>query len=364
MFTRFLAICLPLALISLQFPVNAISSTLEDELTLVVDAFTEREPGVAIVVTQHGNILYSGATGMADLEFNIALNTFMPMEIASTTKQITAAAILILEEQGKLSVSDTLEKYFPGHASAEATIEQLMQNVAGVFVPGHTMGSNHIRSDISTEQRQQLIADGEPDFIPGERYAYSNSGYWLLGDIIAIVSGMTYEDFIHSHIFEPLGMTNSYFGAHRKIIPNRVKGYDYTDAGLKNASYTSETWAYSAGGLISSAQDIARWSNALFGGAVISNPNLERMTSRARLNNGDEVSYGYGLVLDVLEGYKTVEHGGGHSGFLVHTIRLIDEDVFVVVFANSFYMTNGYRPPQQKNPALIARRLALAVVED
>jgi len=314
-------------------------------------------------VTKNDEILYSGAIGTANLELGVPLTVTMPFEVASTTKQITSAAILVLEEQGKLNTSDKLSVYFPDHPSGEATIEQLMQNISGAFVPDHSMGSNRVRSDLTSQERLELLQEGQPYFAPGERYAYSNAGYWLLGAIIEEVSGESYADFIQENIFDPLGMTNSYYGSHRNLITNRVAGYDYTEDGIMNSSYTSETWAYSAGGLISSAVDIATWSNSLFSGKVVSSTNVERMITKAELNSGETVPYGYGLALAELEGYRTAEHGGGHSGFLVHTTRLVDEDIFVVVLANSFYMTNGYRPPAEKNPAFIARRLALMAAE-
>jgi CubicO group peptidase (beta-lactamase class C family) len=345
------------------FSSTAFASFESEVEELLNNAFDPNEPGVAVVVTKGGKVLYSGAIGTANLELGTSLSPTMPFEVASITKQITSAAILILEEQGKLHTNDKLSVYFPDHPSGSATIEQLMQNISGAFVPDHSMGSNRVRADLTSEERLELLHGGQPYFAPGERYAYSNAGYWLLGDIIEKVSGVSYADFIQENIFSPVGMSNSYYGSHRNLIPNRVAGYDYTENGLKNASYTSETWAYSAGGLISSAVDIALWSNALFKGEVVPQESVGRMVTKAELNSGEKIPYGFGLALAELDGYRTAEHGGGHSGFLVHTTRLIDEDIFVVVLANSFYMTNGYRPPEEKNPAIVARRLALMAVE-
>ncbi len=330
-----------------------------EAMEYLTDTFSPNEPGVSVVVSKNGETLFSGAVGTANLELPVPLRPDMPFEIASLTKQVTSASILILEEEGKLSITDPVAKYFPKHPSGSATLEQLMRNISGTFVPDHSMGSNHIRQDITATERQELIASGDPLFQPGERYSYSNAGYWLLGDIIELVSGMDYGTFLVERIFTPLGMEDSYYGDHREIIGGKVSGYDYTDAGIKNATFTSDSWAYSAGGLISSAEDIATWSNALFSGQVIGERNLARMMSPSMLNDGTEVPYGLGLVLSEVEGFKTAEHGGGHSGFLVHSTRLVEEDIFVVVLANYFYMSNGYRPPQEKNPAAIARNLAI-----
>ncbi len=356
---RFISLASLLISLTISSSVNSQIPSFSNEVNRLLEStFDQEEPGIALVITKRGETIYSGAFGSANLELQIPLTEDMPFEVASITKQITSAAILMLEHQNKLSVSDTLSKYFPDHPSSNATLEQLMQNVSGIFVPDHSMGSNHVREDISQEERYELIVSGEPYFEPGERYAYSNSGYWLLGDIIEYVSGLSYGEFVRRNIFEPLGMSNSYYGSHREIISNRVSGYDYTDEGLVNASYTSESWSYSAGGLVSSAVDIAKWNNALFSGALIPISSVEKMITPATLNNGEPIPYGFGFALGELDGNKTAGHGGGHSGFLVHSERLIDQDVFVVVLANSFYFTNGYQPPDSKNPALIARRLA------
>jgi CubicO group peptidase (beta-lactamase class C family) len=351
--------------LTFPFPVQSQSPSFSNEVDKLLEStFSQADPGIAVVITKRGETIYMGAFGSANLELQKALNVEMPFEIASITKQITSAAILMLEDQGKLSISDTLSKYFPDHPSPNATLEQLMQNISGIFVPDHSMGSNHVREDLSREDRYELIVSGAPYFEPGERYAYSNSGYWLLGDIIEQVSGLPYGEFVSQYIFEPLGMANSHYGSHREIIPNRVSGYDYTDEGIVNASYTSETWSYSAGGLISSAVDIAKWNNALFAGRVIPISSVEKMTTPAILNSGETIPYGYGLALGEFNGSGTAGHGGGHSGFLIHSERLIDEEIFVVVLANSFYVTNGYRPPDPKNPALIARRLAQMAMDE
>lgn len=356
---KFNAIVLLGVLLATQ-PFQTIAAEFSDEaMEYLADTFSPDEPGVSVVVSKNGETLFSGAVGAANLELLVALKADMSFEIASLTKQITSASILILEEEGKLSIADPVAKYFPEHPSGSATLEQLMRNISGTFVPDHSMGSNHIRQDITATERQELIASGDPLFQPGERYSYSNAGYWLLGDIIELVSGMDYGAFLMERIFTPLGMKDSYYGDHRELIDGKVSGYDYTDEGIKNATFTSDSWAYSAGGLISSAEDIAKWSNALFSGQIIEERNLSRMLSPSVLNDGTEVPYGLGLVLSEVEGYNTAEHGGGHSGFLAHSTRLVEEDIFVVVLANYFYISNGYRPPQEKNPAEIARKLAI-----
>lgn len=361
---NFIAWVTVLFLLGTSSPALSQTATFSKDVTdLLESTFSESEPGVAVVVSKGGNIIYAGAVGSANLELKTTLNVEMPFEIASITKQFTAAAILMLENQGKLNVDDKLSKYFPDHPSPNATLEQLMQNISGIYVPDHAMGSNHIRADLNHLERYALIKSGKPYFEPGEKYGYSNAGFWLLGDVIEQVSGLTYGEFIEQNIFKPLGMNNSFYGSHNRIIPNRVSGYDHTEHGLVNATYTSETWAYSAGGLISSAVDLAKWNNALYAGLVVPENSVQRMITKATLNNGEQIPYGYGLALAELEGHRSTGHGGGHSGFLVHSERLIDEDIFVVVLSNSFYITNGYRPPEAKNPAIIARKLALMALD-
>jgi hypothetical protein len=183
------------------------------------------------------------------------------------------------------------------------------------------------------------IIDGfknEPmDFEPDEQFRYNNSGYILLGAIIEKASGKSYAEFIQQRIFDPLEMTNSYYGEHAAVIKNRVPGYDGSIDQPVNAKYLSMTQPYAAGSLLSTVEDLGKWNTALFAGKVVSKESLARMITDYELSDGSLAGYGYGLTPGNIRGHKSVSHGGGIFGFMTHGVYLPEDDVYVAVLCNS-----------------------------
>jgi hypothetical protein len=214
--------------------------------------------------------------------------------------------------------------------------------------------ATEVTKDLSVAQLIDVFDDLPVEFAPGERYAYNNSGYILLGAIIEAVSGMPYAEYVRQHIFEPLGMERAYYGCSPCIIPGRAAGYDGGDAGFANQRYLSFSQPYAAGSLMMTVEDLYRWTTALFGGEVVSPASLEQMTTPFVLNNGQATGYGYGLAVGDVRGHRAIRHGGGIFGFVTDALYLPEDDVFVAVFSNN--------TANEVGPGLVGTKLAAAAL--
>ncbi len=302
-------------------------------------------PGAALLVIDDGEVVYRGARGMANVELGVPLTPEHVFRLGSITKQFTAAAILLLEEEDKLSVDDPITKYLPDYPTHghTITIEHLLTHTSGIFnytsVPGFM--DQPVRLDLTTDELVESFESLPMDFAPGERFSYSNSGYVLLGAIIEAVSGQSYAEFIRERIFEPLGMEDSHYGGHQ-IIPKRVSGYTAEGDGYVNAGYISMTQPHAAGSLLSTVDDLARWNAALAAGELISEESYERMTTPFTLKDGEATTYGYGFSLITLRGHRAIAHGGGIHGFNTFAARLPEEGIYVAALSN--YPGGGMGP--------------------
>ncbi len=315
-------------------------------------------PGATAIVVRAGEVLYRGARGMADLELGVPLVPEHVFRLGSITKQFTAVAIMLLAEQGRLSVDDEITKFLPDYPTHgyRITVEHLLTHTSGVSsytgISGYMLGAE-IRADLSTEELVDVFDDLEMDFAPGQRWSYSNSGYVLLGAIIEEVSGLSYADFVQRHIFDPLGMANSHYGG-PQLVPRRVEGYTGTDGNYSNAPFLSMTQPHAAGSLLSSVDDLARWNAAVFDSELLKPETVERMTRKAVLTHGEEVEYGYGYQLSSFRGESMIYHGGGIHGFVTNELWLPESKIFVAVLSNS--------PENPIGPAYVARQMAAKAI--
>lgn len=296
-------------------------------------------PGAAVIVVRDNKVLFRSASGMADMELGVPLSPDNVFRLGSITKQFTAAGILLLEEQGKLSVSDNINKYLPDYPTQGHTIkiDNLLSHTSGIFnytdIPGYFDGVA-IRKDVTTEELIEVFANLPMDFAPGEKFNYSNSGYVLLGAIIEKVSGQTYADFMQTAIFDKLGLKHSYYGG-PQIILNRAHGYQGEAGNYSNAGYLSMTQPHGAGALLSTVDDLAKWSNALFGGELLSKASLKKMTTDFELNNGEHTGYAFGLAVGERFGEPEITHNGGIHGFSTNGIWLPKQKIYVAVLSNN-----------------------------
>ena len=300
-------------------------------------AYPANEPGVSFLIAKDGKTIYRKAFGMANLELNVPMTPDNVFEIGSITKQFTAIAILMLEEQGKLNVEDDIIKYIPDYPTKgkTITIHHLLNHTSGI--KSYTNMPSFIsdaRKDMTPVELMEVFKNEPMEFEPGEQFNYNNSGYILLGYIIEVASGETYEQFIQKYIFDKLGMKNSTYGSNTKLIPNRAAGYSETENGFRNAEYLSMTLPYAAGSLMSTTEDLLKWQNALNNHTLITKASYEKAIQGSKLNNGEPITYGYGLSNENVNGSPSIQHGGGIFGYTTMGIYLPEEKVFVSGLTN------------------------------
>ncbi len=309
---------------------------------LLAKAYPADAPGAAVLVKWQGEVVLRKGYGMAQMDLGIPVAPEQVFEIGSVTKQFTAAIVLRLAEQGKLALADPVTKFLPDatFGGTTITLEQLLSHTAGV--PNYTDMPEWIprwREDMSFATLFALFKDKPLDFPPGTLWNYSNSGYVLLGAVIEKVTGKSYEEVVESELFAPLGMQDSRYGHQEEIVRGRVAGYVKGPEGWANAPYLSLTQPYAAGSLMSTVDDLARWSDALEAGRVISAASRDRMFTSAILRGGDQdgiaTRYGLGNAMTEVAGHPTHEHGGGIHGFTCDLLRVPGEDLLVVILSNN-----------------------------
>ena len=316
----------------------AFSQKLDKRIDKMASAMYEADKtGATILVAKGDEVLYKKGFGMANLELKVPMQPEMVMEIGSITKQFTAAAILMLMEEGKLSLDDDITKFisdYPTHGHT-ITIHHLLTHTSGIkSYTSMQEWTTQWRKDFAPMELIDLFKNQPMDFAPGEQWSYNNSGYFLLGYIIEKASGMKYAEFIDQRIFRPLNMKNSYYGSMRKLIPNRAEGYQTEGEEILNAEYLSLTQPYAAGSLMSTVEDLYTWNRAVMSGKVISKESLALAHTDYPLNNGEKTNYGYGWGFNDINGSRTIEHSGGIFGYISNGIYLPDEDIYVVILTN------------------------------
>jgi CubicO group peptidase (beta-lactamase class C family)/uncharacterized protein YneR len=305
---------------------------------MLSEQFKPGETGCAALVAVKGQVIYKKAFGMANLELDVPMQPEMVFRIGSITKQFTAVAILQLMEQGKLSLDDEITKFIPDYPTQGhlITIEHLLTHTSGIKsftnVPEFQKMS---RNDMQPDEVVKLISSQPMEFAPGTKWAYNNSGYFLLGYIIEKITGKTYQEYLQENFFTPLGMTGSCYGSDVAIIKKRASGYQAGRNGVENAPFLSMLLPYAAGSIQSTVEDLYKWNRALQSYKLLKKETLDKAYTSYKLKNGESTSYGYGWALNKLQGSNVIEHGGGINGFLTNAIYLPEEDVFVALFSNN-----------------------------
>ncbi len=295
-------------------------------------------PGAAVIVTRDGEVLFRKGYGLANLELCVSVEADMVFRIGSVTKQFTAVSILMLLEQGKLSLDDPIEKYLVGYPTHghTITIEHLLTHTSGI--KSYTSMEGWMAEwgrDFTLAGLIDYFKNQPMDFAPGKRWSYSNSGYVLLGAIIEKASGQSYEEFVQKNIFDPLEMRRTYTNPGNRVISRRAYGYDKGPEGYTCAAYLSMTQPHAAGVISSTVDDLARWDAALTSGRLVQPETLQRAFTSYRLPDGKLTHYGYGWGLHDYAGHAWIEHGGGIHGFVCQVARIPDERLFIAVLSNN-----------------------------
>lgn len=298
------------------------------------------QPGATVIVVQDGKPLLRKAYGLANVDKKQALEPGMQLRLGSITKQFTAAAILLLADQGKLSVTDEITKFLPDYPTQgrRITVEHLLTHTSGIVSytskPGFLADSG---KDLGVAQMIASFKDEPMQFAPGERHAYNNSGYFLLGAIVEKVSGQSYASFLAQHIFEPLGMKDTAYEGHERSALRRVEGYRLTGKEFAPSPAISMSQPYAAGALVSTVDDMARWDAAIGAGRLLKPATWKQAFTPYRLGTGKTSDYGYGFAIGKLQGHDMVAHGGGINGFSTYALRLPAARIYVAVLSNADY---------------------------
>jgi CubicO group peptidase (beta-lactamase class C family) len=308
------------------------------QLDQVVDAYVQNKTFMgSVLVARDAAVLLNKGYGSANLEWKVPNTPTTKFRLGSITKQFTAASILLLEERGKLKLEDPIKMYVTDAPSAwdRITIFNLLTHTSGI--PNFTNLADYKTLQLADTPLTKTIAmvrDKPLDFFPGEKMSYSNSGYILLGYVIEKVTGDTYERFVRTNIFTPLGMNDSGYDSNSAIIDRRAAGYSPSPDGPINAGYIHMSVPHAAGALYSTTEDLLRWERGLFGGKVVSAASVKKMTTPFKNN------YALGVVVQTVDGRTVVQHGGGIDGFNTFLAYYPDEKLTVIVLAN----INGQAP--------------------
>jgi CubicO group peptidase (beta-lactamase class C family) len=305
---------------------------------ILATAIQASDPGVAVLIAKKGKVIYEAAVGSANLELQVPLKSNMVFQIGSVTKQFTAVGILQLMEQGKLSLQDSVQQYvkdFPAKG-ATITIENLLTHTSGLT--DYTSIDSDIpfieRRDFTPEFIIDYFKQTPLEFKPGTRYGYSNSNYALLAYIIEKVTGMSYHQYITEKVIHAAGLENTRFAREKTIVPRRVTGYTRDNGFYEHCDYQTLSIGYGCGDLLSTAQDLNQWNEALLAGKLIRAATLARAYTPYRLADSTFSPYGYGWFIDQQGGRKCIHHEGQTSGFITLEKYFPREELYIAILTN------------------------------
>ncbi len=335
-----------------------------------IDAFVSSEmarehiPGLAIGIYNRGHILLARGYGLANVELAVPVRPETVFQSGSVGKQFVSAAIMMLVEDGKLSLDDSIAKYFPESPPTwkPILIANLLSHTSGLseYESDERIGARgdfYLRLDFTEDELLKKIEALPIEWPVGEKWDYRNTNYVLLGFIIHKVSGEPYAAYLQERIFKPLGMTSTRLISERDIIPNRSSGYEFEDGKLRNQDWVSPTFNSTAdGALYFNVLDLARWDEALYTTRLLKQSSLDRIWSVYPLNDGKPnwSGYGFGWFIDRQNGHRMLWHGGAWQGFTCAILRYPEDDLSVVVLTNL--------DEAQSNPRLLGRVIAGLIV--
>lgn len=318
--------------------------------------------GMSVALVRGSRVLLVRGYGFADLENQVPATGHTVYRIGSITKQFTAAAILQLAEQGGLALDDDIRQYLPNYDThgETITIRELLNHTSGIrsFTELSAFQARD-RLDVPAESLVAIFEHEPLDFRPGTGFHYNNSAFYVLGLVIAKVSGQPYGEYLRDHVLAPLGLRATYSCDDAPIIPHRAHGYRVTEGTLQNAAYLSMLPPTAGGSLCSTVLDLATWTRALADSRLISHASYVQMTTPGELADGRTLGYGYGLFLSSLAGHREIVHGGDINGFSAYKAYYPDDSLTLVVLSN----TEGPLVYSGQIPRVIARRALGVPVE-
>jgi len=294
-----------------------------------------RIPGLSLAVLRGDSLVLARGYGYANVELHVPASDSTVYESGSLAKQFTAAAVVMLSEQGRFSLDDPITRFLPEGATKwrGITIRHLLTHTSGIS--DHADSALDSRRDYTEDELVRLAANQPVEFPPGERWSYSSTGYVLLGIIIHRVTGVFYGDFLRDHIFRPLGMRTARVMSAADIIPNRAAGYYFVNDTLKNQDWVSSSLNATADCcLLFTVRDLVQWALALNHGKVPSRAGLDASWTPVRLNSEGTYPYGFGWHVTQQRGYRRIGHSGSSQGFQTTIQRYPDFNLTVIVLVN------------------------------
>ena len=302
-------------------------------------------PGVLIGVASRGRLVHTQSYGMANVELRVPVSDSTVFEIGSISKQFVTAAIMLLVQDGRVGLDDGIHEYLSDLPSEwlGVTIRQLLTHTSGIPDYEEIQTYEAYRFRFTPEEIIRVAHSRPMDFEPGMGWYYSNTGYFLLSLIVERVEGRPLGSVLRSRIFEPLGMTQTRLADPEDIIPHRASGYwvDRMGVELMNRDATQPSSTLGAGGILSSVHDMVKWDAALYGDQLLSEASKTAMWTSTILPNGEDTGYAFGWGVGQYRGHRSVSHNGQVAGFVANFMRLPDEEVALIVFANRYRVSSG-----------------------
>jgi len=306
---------------------------------------TNNTPGAAVAIVKDGAIVYKKGYGIANLEYDIPITPTSVFHIASVSKQFTVFSILLLEEQGKLSLDDDIRKYIPEvpDFGKTITLRHLASHTSGLRDQWNLLSMAGWRMDdvITKEHILKLVSkQKELNFNPGDEYAYCNTGFTLLAEVVSRISDMSFAEFTHANIFEPLKMNNTlFYDDHEKIVKNRAYSYHSDSGGYKKSVLNYAN--VGATSLFTTVEDLSLWALNFSDVHVGDSTIINKMNTPSVLNDGKTFGGALGQFVGDYKGLKEIQHGGADAGYRSYLTRFTDENFAVVVFSNSAEFNSG-----------------------
>lgn len=304
-----------------------------------------KTPGAAVAIVKDGEILHKKGYGLANLEYDIPIDSLTVFDIASLSKQITGFAISTLIEQGKISLDDDIRKHIPElpDFGSTITIDHLVHHTSGLRDwPGTLSIKGQVFEDVISfnEILSMAYSQKELNFTPGAEYLYSNTGYNVLAELIQRVTGYSFRQWTDDNIFQPLEMTNTHFhDDHTEIIKNNANGYFYKDGDYHLSS--NNLTALGSSSLYTTIDDFVKWAIYFNDPKVRSEAIINRMLQQGVLNNGEEISYAFGIHIGEYRGINRISHRGSWASFKTYSGYFPDENISVIIFSNNASFNTG-----------------------
>ncbi len=307
---------------------------------LKIDRFVSAEmsrqkiPGMALAVVKNGQVVLAKGYGFANIEHQVPVTTHSIFQSGSIGKQFTAAAIVLLEEHGKLRLDDKVARYLPRTKASwgSTTLRHLLTHTSGILEYEDEVDD---RRDYSEHQLTELVGLLSRRSPPGHKFEYSNSGYLLLGVIIRTITGKFHADYIRENIFDPLGMNTARILTDADIVPNRVAGYRMSNGRIINQEWVSPTFNQTADGCFYlSLNDFIAWERAVRARTLLKPESWSQVFTPVVLNSGEKHPYGFAWEITEKDGQTVHGHDGSFRGFEAILSRYIEEELTLIALAN------------------------------